>query len=191
MVTVKQRENNRGVALLDAAALLFADQGYHRTTIRDVTSAVGMGPGSSYYHFASKAEMLLAVYNEGVKRVMASVQCGLQASGSDPWARLEAAVIGHVEAVLAPTAYARVIVAVLPDDVPEVEVDLRRARAGYELLWRQLIDDLGLDTDRGLLRLFLLGAANSTQVWYRPGGHSPADIGSAFVSFLRQPLEEQ
>ncbi len=188
-MTIKQRENNRSVALLDAAALLFADQGYHRTTIRDVTSAVGMGPGSSYYHFASKAEMLLAVYNEGVERVIASVQAGLVISTDDPWARLEAAVVGHVEAILAPTAYARVIATVLPDDVPEIASELRRARKGYELLWRRLIADLGIDADTGLLRLLLLGAANSTQVWYRPGRQSPAEIGEVLVSLLRHPLE--
>ena len=189
MSSVKQRENNRVDDLLDAAARLFADQGYARTTIRDITSAVGMGPGSSYYHFASKADLLLAVYEEGVRSVTAAVASGLRGR-AEPWDRLAGALEGHLDAVLAPTAFARVIVAVLPDDVPEVADDLRRLRDDYEQLWKELIDDLdlGADVDPQLLRLFLLGAANSTQGWYRPGGRTPSEIAEAFVSFLGRPL---
>ncbi len=190
MPSPKRRQNNRSVALLDAAAQLFAEQGYRATTIRDVTSAVGMGPGSSYYHFKTKADLLLAVYHEGVSRVVESVERRLDAAPDDPWKRLEAAVIGHVEAVLAPSAYARVIVRVLPDDVPEIADALRGAREQYEALWRRLVDDLGIDVDAGLFRLLLLGAANSTQVWFRPGLQSPEQIGAALVTFLREPLEK-
>ena len=191
MATVKQRENNRSAALLDTAARLFAEQGYHRTTIRDITTEVGMGPGSSYYHFSSKADMLLAVYAEGVRRVTASVRAALEGHADEPWDRLEAGLTGHIEAIVAPTAYARVMVAVLPDDVPDIADDLRRARDGYELLWRQLIDDLDVDVDVRLLRLFLLGAANSTPVWYRSGQHTPIEIAAAYVHFLHRPMGKQ
>lgn len=187
----KQRENNRSAALLDTAARLFADQGYHRTTIRDITAEVGMGPGSSYYHFSSKADMLLAVYGEGVRRVTASVRAALEGHDDDPWARLEAGLAAHIGAIVAPTAYARVMVAVLPDDVPDIADDLRRARDGYEILWRQLIDDLDAHVDVGLLRLFLLGAANSTPIWYRSGRHTPDEIAASFVRFLHRPMGEQ
>jgi len=189
MPQVKQRENNRAIDLLDAAARLFADQGYHRTTIRDITSSVGMGPGSSYYHFSSKADMLRAVYTEGVRSVTESVLARL-ADESDPWERLALALEGHIEAVLTPTAYARVIVSVLPDDVPDVAGDLRLLRDGYELLWKELINDLDALVDAELLRLFLLGAANATQIWYRAGDLTPSDIAAGYVSFLRQPLEQ-
>ena len=187
MGQVKQRENNRVSELLDAAAVLFAEQGYARTTIREVASSAGMGPGSSYYHFASKADMLLAVYEEGVRSVTAEVRAQL-VGVEGPWDRLASALEGHISAVLAPTAYARVIVTVLPDDVPEVADDLRRQRDGYESVWKELIDDLDAGVDTALLRLFLLGAANTTQIWYQPGAQTPAEIAAAFVGFIRQPL---
>jgi hypothetical protein len=64
-------------------------------------------------------------------------------------------------------------------------------REQYEARFRTLIDGLPLPrgTDRHLLRLMLIGAANWTQIWYRPGGKSPAQIGKAFVDNLRKPLE--
>lgn len=186
----RTRSNNRVSDLLDAAAVLFAAQGYHRTTIRDITSAIGMGPGSSYYHFKSKAEMLLAVYEQGVSRVQQSVASALAETEDDgPWDRLEAALSGHIAAVLDPSAYARTIVAVLPSDVPELNDEIRALRDGYEDQWRALIDALDAPVDADLLRVFLLGAANSTQVWYREGGATPPEIAHFVVDILRRPLD--
>ena len=186
----KVRANNRVNDLLDAAAVLFAAQGYHRTTIRDITSAIGMGPGSSYYHFSSKAEMLLAVHEEGIRRVQQSVEAALAVLPDDePWTRLEGALAGHIAAVLDPSAYARTIVTVLPDDVPELRDEITARRDDYETQWRDLIDALDVPVDADLFRVFLLGAANSTQVWYREGGASPAAIAHFIVDILRHPME--
>lgn len=187
--STKTRSNNRVAELLDAAAVLFASQGYARTTIRDITSAVGMRSGSTYYHFASKAEILLAVYEEGVARVQASVDDALADADDDPWSRLEAALTGHLAAVLDPSAYARTIVAVLPDDVPDLSTEITALRNGYEQQWIDLVDELGAPVDASLLRLLLLGAANSTQTWYRDGGSSPAAIATFITDALRRPLE--
>ncbi|MEM9520179.1 MAG: TetR/AcrR family transcriptional regulator [Actinomycetota bacterium] len=186
----KTRSNNRVSALLDAAAVLFASQGYARTTIRDITSSIGMGPGSSYYHFSSKAEILLAVYEEGIRRVEDSVDQALaEAGGASGWDRLEAALSGHIAAVLDPSAYARTIVAVLPSDVPDVSAEITVRRDAYEARWRTLVADLDLPVDPHLFRVFLLGAANSTQGWFRDGGESPAEIARFIAGLLRRPME--
>jgi AcrR family transcriptional regulator len=48
------------------AASLFAQRGYAATSMRDIALGVKMLPGSVYYHFASKEELLVAVYEAGV-----------------------------------------------------------------------------------------------------------------------------
>ena len=63
------RADNRLPLLLDAAARLFRAQGFHGTSIRDIVRAVDMLPGSLYYHFAAKEDLLVAVYAEGVRRI--------------------------------------------------------------------------------------------------------------------------
>ncbi|MEO1062128.1 MAG: TetR/AcrR family transcriptional regulator [Actinomycetota bacterium] len=182
------RENNRSRQLLDAAAELFAGRGYKATTVRDVTGAVGMGPGSSYYHFKTKADLLLAVYERGVAEVDASVERRLAEASDDPWDRIEAAMVGHVEAVLAPSPYARVIVSVLPENVPELADELRDARERYEGRWRALVDELALPVDATLFRLLLLGAANSTQLWFRDGRRTPAEVAQTLVTIARDAM---
>jgi len=201
------RQDNRRVALMDAAARLFADQGYRATTIRDIGGAVGMLPGSVYYHFPSKAALLLAVYREGVAGLTRRVDAAVAAAGNDrgddgsgdggdeeretdPWARLEAAAVAHLETVLDQSAYAKVMIRVLPDDAgdPAVAVELGRVRDDYENRLRRLVDDLELadHADAGWLRLMMLGALNWTKIWYREGGAPPATIARHFVRNLRQ-----
>ena len=46
--------------LLQAAAHLFRNKGYERTTVRDLASAVGIQSGSIFHHFKSKVEILRA-----------------------------------------------------------------------------------------------------------------------------------
>lgn len=47
--------------ILMAAAELFARQGYHKTTITDITQAVNLTSGAVFHHFPSKEALLEAV----------------------------------------------------------------------------------------------------------------------------------
>ena len=186
----QRKSNSRLDQLLDAAASHFAAKGYRETTIRGISSAVGMLPGSVYYHFPSKHELLLAVYEEGVSRMLQRLGKAPGIDAEDPWARVEATLVAHLDAILDQSDYARVLIAVRPDQVPEVAKELRVLRDKYEAVFRTVIDDLSLPrgTDRRLLRLMLIGAANWAQIWYHPSGQSPAVIAKAFVDLLREPL---
>lgn len=187
----RRRSNNRIEPLLDAAAERFARHGYRETTVRDVAAAAGMLPGSVYYHFPSKEQLLLAVYREGVDRIRARVDAALERAGDDPWDRLEAALAAHLETVLDQSDYARVLVRVLPDQLPDIASELTELRGAYEARFTALVRALRLprSVDRTLLRMLLLGAANWAEIWYRPGGASPAAIARRFVDMLRKPME--
>ncbi|MHA1529842.1 MAG: TetR/AcrR family transcriptional regulator [Alphaproteobacteria bacterium] len=173
----------------DIAAELFADRGFHETTMRDIAGRAGMLPGSIYYHFPSKADLLAGVYQEGVSRLLARIDAADPGAGAEPWARLEAVMTAHVAAILDRSAYARVMIRVLPDAAPGAAARLIEARDSYEARIAGVIAGLPLapGIDRRLLRLFLLGAANHVQVWRREGGQSPAEIATALVRLLRDP----
>jgi len=177
---------NRLPALLDAAAGQFAQHGYHGATIRDVAKAVAMTPGAIYFHFPSKQHLLIAVYEEGVRRILDKLETAT-AGDAEPWARLERAVLSHLESILEESPYARVIIRVLPQDVPEVAGELKALRERYEAPFRAIIADLALpsDEDRKYLRLFLIGALNWTPVWYRPGADDLRAIAGRLLTPLR------
>jgi AcrR family transcriptional regulator len=183
------RTDNRLSTILDAAAQLFRQKGYRVTSMRDIAAASGMLAGSLYYHFASKEELLVAVYAEGVRRISVSVRAVL-ARELDPWARLEAVCAAHLAALLEDSDYAQVVIRVRPDDAPDVADRLIALRDDYERLFTQALTRLPLvpRTDRRSLRLMLLGALNWSQTWYRSGRDSPEVIARQFVRLLRHQL---
>ena len=184
------RADNRLPQILDAAARLFRAQGFQGTSVRDIVRAVDMLPGSLYYHFATKEDLLAAVYAEGVRRISARVRAAIEPLAG-PWARLEAACVAHLEAILEDDDYAQVVIRVRPGDAPAAQPRLTALRDEYEALLSRLVAELKLPrgTDRRTLRLMLLGALNWSQTWYQPGRDSPKTIARRFVALLRQPLE--
>jgi AcrR family transcriptional regulator len=182
------RSDNRLAAVLDAAARLFAGKGYSATSMRDIADACDMLPGSLYYHFAAKEDLLVAVYEAGVRALIEPVRAAA-ARQREPWARLEAACAAHLETVLRRSDYAQVLVRVLPADVPGAAARLRALRAEYERQFRDLTAALALpaDTDRRTLRLMLLGALNWSRFWFSEGGReTPASLARKFVRLLKE-----
>src|SRR4029077_20012439 len=55
----------RRTELTRTAARLFAEKGYHGTSIGDLAQALGVQKGSLYAHIESKADLLWAVASEG------------------------------------------------------------------------------------------------------------------------------
>lgn len=182
------RGNSRLPQLLEAAARTFADRGYAAASVREIVGSIGMLPGSLYCHFATKEELLVAVYARAVERICASVDEAV-APVRDPWARLEAAAVAHLQSLLDATDWSQVVIRVHPGDAPQVEARLTALRDAYESRWRTLVDALPLvrGTSRADLRLFLLGALNSSQAWYRPDGpRTPAQLARRCVALVRQ-----
>jgi AcrR family transcriptional regulator len=184
------RQDNRRVQLLDAAARAFSEHGFHGASMRDIAKAAGMLSGSIYYHFDSKDEMLLAVYEEGVRRVAEMVDAAI-INADEPWAGLEAACAAHLRALIAYPDYARVMIQTTPSEVPGMSARIRDLRRAYESRFRRLIDDLALppSIDRTYLRFLLFGALNWSRVWFRPNGDTPQMVARRFIQMLRQPLD--
>lgn len=184
-----RRSHNRIQPLLDASAKLFANKGYKETSMRDIGAEIGMLPGSVYYHFKSKQELLLSVYEQAVEGIQTRLLNAI-AKTDKPWERLEVAVTTHVETILDSTDYARILIGVLPDKVPDIEAELIRLRDGYEQVFINIIDQLPLrpSVDKRLFRLMLFGAMNATQHWYQKGSAKPAQIASEYVKYLREPV---
>ena len=185
----ESRGENRREALLDAAAAMFAAKGFDGTSIRDIAGAVGMLPGSLYYHFKSKEELLLAVYRKGVARFEAAIDEALGQTVDEPWQAIEAACAAHLSILLDGGDYARIV---NPEFVrsfpPEMLPVLNAERDRYERHFEKLIAALPLEpgTDRWLFKVSLFGSLNWSQTWYRKGRYRPRDIAAAFVGMLRQ-----
>lgn len=83
----------RRQSLLDAAATLFAQKGYHATTVDDITRAAGVAKGTFYLYFDEKREVYYEVirgFMDLVMEIGGSIGSGA-ASPMDFFARAEQA----------------------------------------------------------------------------------------------------
>jgi AcrR family transcriptional regulator len=63
--------------ILDDAARLFRVRGYAATSMRDIAAVIDMLPGSLYYHFAAKEDLLVAVYEQRVRLITDKVRVAI------------------------------------------------------------------------------------------------------------------
>ena len=57
----ERRIANRRILILEAAARLFAEKGFHRTTTRDIAEAADVSEGTLYNYFENKDELLMGI----------------------------------------------------------------------------------------------------------------------------------
>jgi AcrR family transcriptional regulator len=56
-----QHAQNRRQEILRAATALFAEQGYQRTSVKEVAERAGIAPGTIYLYFDSKGDLLIGL----------------------------------------------------------------------------------------------------------------------------------
>lgn len=179
--------------LLVIAARCFNEQGYDAASMRDIAREMEILPGTIYYYFPSKESLLVAVHQEGVRRISAKIEAALAKSSADPWDRLSDAAAAYLESMLgADRDLCAVIIAEFPRrHSKDLRAELLAARQIVDDHFRKLVADLPLrrGVSRSLWRLALLGQLAWTHAWYQKGKQTPADIGRRMVDFLRRDSE--
>ncbi len=178
--------SSRRQALVAEAARLFGVKGYENTSMREIAAAIGILPGSLYHHFDSKDELFVAVYSLGVSQILDAVTSAV-AGVDDPWARLEAACVAHMQTLLVKNSYAAAVISHLSFNSLPKQEKLVELRDRYEFVFERLIERLPLaaDLDRRIFRLGLMGSMNWAIVWYRPGKETPASIARKLLASMR------
>ena len=168
--------------ILDAAAKTFRDKGYVATRLQDIAEAAGLRAGSIYYHFASKEQILEAVFDIGTTRLRQSAidALALLPETASHRERIFLAARTHLSTLLAQGDYTSANIRNFGQIPEEIQIRHRKARRHYEQDWRDLLQaaqaagEIRADADLRVIRLFLLGGLNWAIEWYREDG--PADI---------------
>jgi AcrR family transcriptional regulator len=77
MGTSERRERHQASLrreILDAASQLFAEEGYHRVTMRRIAQRIEYSPTTLYLHFKDKNELLAAVCDETFSQLAATFE---------------------------------------------------------------------------------------------------------------------
>ena len=82
--------------LLDEAVRLFAENGYHTTSVADIVDGVGVGKGVFYWYFESKEQLFLELLDEA-QQDLERAQVLAAGEQTDPVRRLELGIRGALQ----------------------------------------------------------------------------------------------
>lgn len=165
--------------LLSAAAHLFRDKGFDRTTVRDIAAAVGIQSGSIFHHFKSKEEILYAVMEEVIHFNTARLQQAVAAE-STAEGRLRALIRAELQSIVGDTAEAMTVMVTewrcLSEEKQRKALALRSI---YEQLWLDALKELHaqgvMQADPFIMRRLLTGMTGWAPNWFDRDGSLSLD----------------
>jgi AcrR family transcriptional regulator len=80
-----ERHAARRLQILDAALTCFAERGFDRTTTAQVARAAGVGSGTLFHYFPTKAQLLTGLLDLDTEDVRRHFAASAEHAGSDPW----------------------------------------------------------------------------------------------------------
>ncbi|MFJ9778786.1 TetR/AcrR family transcriptional regulator [Amycolatopsis sp. NPDC101161] len=179
-------------ALLSSAVQCFARKGFHATTTRDITTVVGLSPGSLYVHFASKEAVLFHIARTGHERALAALTA--EPDDGDSARRIRRLVAAHVSWHARHHTVARVcqyeLAALEPAHLEEI-LELRQrfsavVRTTVESGAHEGVFDVP-DIDRSVRAILSLGI--DLVRWYRlDGADSPEALGESYAELAARML---
>ncbi len=153
----EHREQTRS-RILDAAACLFARQGFDAVSIDDLMEAAGLTRGAFYHHFATKGEVYAAAIPHATGNSPLA-RAKLEEASPAQW--FEATVARylsreHLEAAPAPCPLAFLVTDVGRREGPVREAYTRGYKGLLALLRRQLRDSEGTAAEKAALAVSAL-----------------------------------
>lgn len=149
------RNSDRRTEILEAAARLFAERGFHATSMRDLCAALGMSPGNLYHWFPSK-QAIVAAFIEA-DRAETAARLAALASTRDLRVALPRQLLAIVTEASEPAIrlYLEVYATALRD--PELAPLVRAADAAVRAQLAGLLRASGVPApDRAALAIFAL-----------------------------------
>jgi len=169
------------------AARLFAERGYHGTSIGDLAEALGVQKATLYAHIQSKQDLLYETMRDGADAFHGALDAIPEELSAVEKIRL--ALRAHLRVVAEQLDVATVFVQewrYLEGERREEIVDERRR---YEERIRELfhegreLGELRADLDDGTAALLTLSAANWAYTWLQPGRNTD-ELADRFFALL-------
>lgn len=194
---LRARYDRRREQVVNTAARLFAERGYHATSIDDLVNAIGLTRGGLYHYTESKEQLLFNILDELMEPLLERAR-EILATPATPEEHLRAITRAWLEHI----ASHRNHMIVFNQERGTLERDPRwqqvcEARGTFEemladILCRGQADGSFHIADPQLTLLALLGAVNHTPQWYSPSGRlDAAEIADryldVFLDGIRSP----
>ncbi len=179
--------------ILEAAAQVFRQKGFHGASMQDIAEAVNLQKASLYHHVSSKQEILLALLDRALELLFERISAiSTQTIPADE--KLQEMIRAYLQILTENTDLSSVLL--FEHRSLERKQHARHVpnRDKFEALWRDVVAE-GLAAkifkcdDPALTTRAILGILNWTLTWYRPdGGLSIDEIADHYSNLLLNGL---
>lgn len=179
--------------ILEAAAQVFRQKGFHGASMQDIAEAVKLQKASLYHHVSSKQEILLALLDRALDLLFERLEpLAHQNLSADE--KLRQMILAYLRALTDEIDLAAVLLLEHRSLEPELHARHVPKRDRFEALWREVIAQGQQEgrfavADVPLTVRAILGILNWTITWYRPqGALTVQQIGEAYADLLLNGL---
>jgi AcrR family transcriptional regulator len=189
------RFEERRAQLAAAAAKLFAERGYHATSMADLTEAAGLKRGGIYHYIDTKSDLLFLIH-EDVIRPLAEQMREIEKRNDPPPVALRALAQAFLGSIAGRNDEVRVFLHEWKaiQDRPEwkkVRSGRRELERIVERILQRGVDEGVFDVrDVRLTALGFLNMMNHSYTWFDPAGRwRPSRIADSFCDIFLAGIE--
>jgi AcrR family transcriptional regulator len=187
---LRARYDRRQKAVVEAAARVFAEKGFHATSMQDLIAASGLTAGGLYHYITSKDQLLISICDELMEPLLERVRAivGSDDPADQQLRRIVRIWVAHVE-----RNRDYMLVFQQERHVLETEPQWRHVRVQrkeFEEIVARVLERGEHDgcfqlLDRGLALRALLGMVNHIPQWFHPNGRLTAEqIADGYLDLL-------
>jgi TetR/AcrR family transcriptional regulator, cholesterol catabolism regulator len=182
--------------ILDSAAQIFCEKGYHGASMADIAQAVGLQKATLYHHFSSKQEILAELLDSALTLVTKNLAQVVK-EDLPVEAKLRQAIRDYLQVICEKGNLSSVLIMEYRSLEKDLYQDHVRNRDRFEKMWRDLVQQ-GVDSGQfrsenvPMTIWALLGVMNWTINWYRPGGRlTSEDIADQFTGLFLEGIRSR
>jgi len=189
----RRSTHRRSPEIIEAAARVFAERGYHGATTQDIADVLNIRQASLYYYFRSKEVALEIVCTRGVEDFFKAAQAIACGPGS-PSEKLAGLIRSHISPILDRSDFVKVFLTQRQFLPNESRRRVGKWSRGIEHIFETVIREgqrngtFRNDLDPRLIALAILGMANAVPSWYGKEKASIERIGSEFSALMLEGL---
>lgn len=179
--------------IVQAAAQIFRQKGYHATSMQDIADAVHLQKASLYHHIDSKQEILLEILDAALDLLTADISAVVE-SDLSPTVKLRLALKAYTLRLNEDRDLASVLLLEYRGLDPKLRSRHVARRDRIDQLWRRLVQE-GVDAgefrrvDPVLTSFALLGVQNWMITWFRDDGRlTAAQAAEGFAELFLKGL---
>ena len=182
-------QRRRAPQIIDAAARVFAERGFHGATTQDIADVLGIRQASLYYYFSSKEAALELVCLKGVEGFFEAAKT-IAARRESAQKRLISLIESHLSPLVDRADFVKVFLNERQHLPRESRRRIGRWSRGLERIFEDVIKEgvakgeFRADLDVRLATLAILGMCNAASSWQRKENIDVNDIAEEFARLM-------